>query len=233
MLLMEPNAAIATDVKSGRYGEGIIVEAATSDTARLAALYNAADLMLHASNHGESYGYTVAEAMQAALPVITRATPWGDNAQTELVEHGNTGYVCGSVRGLSNALLELSVNRERSAEFGARGAERIARISSLDHETDILEDVIKGLFEGKPGSLTLRRFWEWIEFIETRNRDTPTCYERDNRDWQGMVRARVYRAWREAKTLKKYYRQRFVRRRNVLFPTRKLRLPPAIRETEA
>ncbi len=225
MLLMEPNPSIVAGVNAGKYGGGIIVKEATSDTAYLSDIYRAADLMLHASNHGESYGYTVAEAMQAGLPVITRATPWGDNAQTELVTHGKTGYVCGSVRGLANSLVELSLDRELSAAFGRQGAASISRTSSLKHETDLLEDVIEGLFEGKPWESTRQRFQAWIAFIKARNGSGTPCYERDRKDLLGVAKTEAYRIFRELKTLKKFYKQRFVRHRQVLFPRRKAIVP--------
>lgn len=50
LILMEPNPPITVDIERGRYGEGIIVCPATSDYQFLRGLYQAADVMIHASS---------------------------------------------------------------------------------------------------------------------------------------------------------------------------------------
>ncbi len=101
--------------------------------------------------------------------------------------HGKTGYVCGSIRGLANALLELSSNRSQSEEFGIEGAKSIRAKSSLEDETDLLEEVISGLFKEKQGSLTNRRFQDWVQFIDSVNNGKPACFERETGDLPGIV----------------------------------------------
>ena len=120
--------------------------------------------MLHMSEFGESYGYTIAEAMQHGMPVITRSTPWRDNAQVELVRHGTTGFVCCSREGAVESLLRLADDPALRAQFGAAGAERIAHLSGLDHETDLLEEIIGHVVQREPLLRVAGRNRELLEF---------------------------------------------------------------------
>lgn len=220
MLMMEPSADIASDIASGRYGPDIRVEAERQDSGYLINLYHSADLMLHASKYGESYGYTLAEGMVAKLPIITLATPWGDNAQTELVRHGCNGYVCGSIRGMAAALLELSHNPERCRLMGLAGRERILRMSTLASETDFLEEVLTFVTGGAQGPLMRKRFEEWTDYIRRYPDEViPGRYELDHGMWIAHVQARACEIYRGARTLKRFLKQRMMSHK-VRFPTR-------------
>src|SRR5260370_35878059 len=61
LFLMEPPSWLAAEIGRRQHGDGIIVRKATSDFAWLEKLYASADLMIHASDWGESFGYTIAE----------------------------------------------------------------------------------------------------------------------------------------------------------------------------
>jgi len=164
MLLMEPREDIWNEVESGKWGEGIILRRALSDFDRVAAIYSAGDLMLHMSEFGESYGYTIAEAMQHGIPVVTRSTPWRDNAQVELVRHGTTGFVCSSREGALECLRRLAEDPALRAQFGAAGVERIACLSNLSHETDLLEEIICHVVQGEPLLKVAGRNRELLDF---------------------------------------------------------------------
>ena len=205
LFLMEPKDSIQRDISAGKYGDGIIVKPATADPDYLLSVYSAADLMLQASSWGESFGYTLAEGMAAGMPLITLSTPWGDQAQTELVKHGETGYVCRSVKGMALALIELSTNPEKSAAFGAAGRERIHTITSLEHEGDLLEQIYQNLITGNPSSLMDERFSDWTKFIESKSKQTsPECYEADLGLTFILVRSSIYDAFRKLKHVVKY-----------------------------
>lgn len=150
MLLMEPRKDIWSEVEAGKWGEGILLRRAMSDFARLDAIYSAGDFMVHMSNFGESYGYTIAEAMQHGLPVVTLSTPWGDNSQVELVEHGRTGFVCNSRGGAIDCVLRLGEDSGLRTRLGTAAAERIASFSNPNYETDLLEEVIRRVVGGEP-----------------------------------------------------------------------------------
>jgi glycosyltransferase involved in cell wall biosynthesis len=149
LLLMEPPADIWHEVESGRWGEGILLHRVLTDFDRLVSIYTAGDVMLHMSAWGESFGYTIAEAMQAGMPLVTRTTPWGDNAQVELVDHGQTGFVCNSVEGAVKSLLLLASDSILRAEMGTAGKNRVAALSDLSRETDLLEEVLLHVARGE------------------------------------------------------------------------------------
>lgn len=74
-------------------GDRAILAPFTTDRETISAYLGACDVMLHYARYGESFGYALAEAAAAGLPVVAQATPWGDNAQAELVRHGETGFL--------------------------------------------------------------------------------------------------------------------------------------------
>ena len=67
----------------------------TNDRAELADTYACLDVLLHMSTAGESFGMAIAEAMCCGVPIIANETPGGrqNNAQGELVVHGETGFL--------------------------------------------------------------------------------------------------------------------------------------------
>jgi glycosyltransferase involved in cell wall biosynthesis len=220
MLLMEPGEELTRDILAKKYGGGIIVEKARSDAEYLHALYTASNLMLHASDFGESFGYTLAEGMIAGLPVITRTTPWGDNAQVELVRHGIDGYVCAGVKGMAGALLELSRDPELCGKMGESGRQRIAAMASLEKETDLLEEIIHSTTVSPPGKRMRERHAEWIDYI-ARYPDliAPRCYEAEHRMTAALLGAKAYRSLRGTRQLKRFLKLRS-RGHKVRFPFR-------------
>ncbi len=83
----------------------------SGDDRFLAAAYEACDLFFHTAQRGETFGNVIAEAMTFGRPILTHSTdfraPGGcvrkyrDNAQIELVRHGENGFV---VQGPDEAL---------------------------------------------------------------------------------------------------------------------------------
>jgi hypothetical protein len=66
--------------------------------------------MLHYARYGESFGYALAEAALAGLPVIVQSTPWGDNAQAELIGDGRTGFLVNDYPSARRALARLAAD---------------------------------------------------------------------------------------------------------------------------
>ena len=167
MLLMEPPPDIWREVEAGQWGEGIILRPTLSDFEKISAIYTSGDLMLHMPDWGESYGYTIAEAMQQGLPLIVNSTPWGDNAQVELVEHGVTGFVCNSCEGAAHGLLELARSLELRRNFGTAAKERIRGLSDLSGEVDLLEEIMRHLVGDRPLQKMIARNRELLQFQTT------------------------------------------------------------------
>ncbi len=90
----------------------------TTDRAIIQDHLAAADVMLHYARYGESFGYALAEAACVELPAVVQATPWGDNAQLELVRHGVTGFVARSFAETRRALQGAAARRHVEGEFG-------------------------------------------------------------------------------------------------------------------
>ena len=79
----------------------------------------------HGADIGESFGIVIAEAMAAGLPVVTHQSLGGrDNAQTELVDHGVTGFVVDDSIQYAAAVAFLLQNPEKAREMGAHGRKK-------------------------------------------------------------------------------------------------------------
>ncbi len=164
LLLMEPSAELTAEIRRGRWGNGIIIHKASSDFDFISNLYGSADGMIHASDYGESFGYTLAEAMQAGLPIITLSTPWGDNAQVQLVRNGITGYVCCSTRGMAGAALKIRGREEIRKRMSEQARAHISGICDLSRDTDLLEEIMASVTGSTPGPLMKKQFEEWMAY---------------------------------------------------------------------
>lgn len=206
LLLMEP--PICMQEKLRRSSPGLMIMPATADFDRIRRIYAAADLMIHASYFGESFGYTIAEAMQAGLPVITRSTPWGDNAQVEIVENGTTGCVCATVTEMARRIVDLAGNEALRFQMGNAGRNRIAQLTNPKAETDVLEAVIRLVTSGQRGTILDRRQQELIDFA----RDFPSREERFSETLEGRplewLQWKGYVRYRTARTVARRFMQR-------------------------
>jgi glycosyltransferase involved in cell wall biosynthesis len=169
LMLLEPPLWIWNEIQSGKFGEGILLRKATQDFAWLKDLYASADFMVHASDFGESFGYTIAEAMVSALPVIVRTTPWGDNAQVELIENGKSGYVCAGVGEMSRRMVDLATNIELRKLMGAQARERIGHLADFSRETDVLEAILQKVCETNQSPILKKRSEELLSFAKKFN----------------------------------------------------------------
>jgi glycosyltransferase involved in cell wall biosynthesis len=115
-----------------------IIEPTTSPLV-LSTFYNSVDIYTHARADGETFGVNIAEAMIHGKPVITHiATPSVPGmgvfqSQTELVNHGYTGYVVtNNPADYAQALCGLITDeegRQIMGEAGRRKAEAEYEVS--------------------------------------------------------------------------------------------------------
>jgi glycosyltransferase involved in cell wall biosynthesis len=87
--------------------------------------YSVMDVFAHFSTMGESFGMAVAEATRCGLPIIANETPGSkqNNAQPELVKHGQTGYFANDPYTAVQRLTELARSpdlRQRMGDAGRR-----------------------------------------------------------------------------------------------------------------
>lgn len=164
LILMEPPSGLWSQIEPEAGRLGVILRKTTSDLAWLEALNRSADIAIHASAWGESFGYTIAEAMMAGRPLITRSTPWGDNAQVELVANGQTGFVCLTTGEMARRGIELAKDAELRQRMGSAGRRRIQGLAGVDIETDVLEAVMEFVMTGVRSDLISERQKELIRF---------------------------------------------------------------------
>lgn len=88
------------------------------------AFYQAIDVLTHSSAMGETFGYVIAEAFINETPVVVNSNPMRDNAQIELVDHAETGYVANSVKAYADATVELLTDERRQTAFGECARDR-------------------------------------------------------------------------------------------------------------
>ncbi len=100
------------------------------DRERLATCLAAADVTINAATIGESLGLAIAESMALGVPVVTCSTPWADNAQIELVEHGTTGLVANHPAPFGEAVAALLADPDWRRDLGARAQARV--VETLD-----------------------------------------------------------------------------------------------------
>ena len=106
--------------------------------------YVMSDILFHTSKIGESFGYTLAEAMLSRLPVLVNATYFPrDSAQMELITHRHNGMVAKSVAGLIQGSVELAQNSELRKQYGDRGRTRTEDVFAIQHTIRDLEAFLR------------------------------------------------------------------------------------------
>ena len=94
----------------------------------LARAYAAADCLVLPSDHGETWGLVVNEAMACGLPAIVSDQV---GCHRDLVSDGQTGRVfpCGDCAALAGAMAGLATDGERRGAMGRCAADRVSRYS--------------------------------------------------------------------------------------------------------
>jgi glycosyltransferase involved in cell wall biosynthesis len=115
----------------------------------LLEFYTIIDVLAHSSKMGESFGYTLAEAMAAQKPVVVNSTPLSDNAQIELVDNNKTGFIANSPQSYAEAITCLIHNRKTAQELGLGGYEKVQKQYNAVGTTRLLEKVYLDLLKQK------------------------------------------------------------------------------------
>lgn len=120
----------------------------------IAAAYAAADCLVLASDHGETWGLVVNEAMACGLPAVVSDLV---GCADDLIKDGTTGlrYACGDIQGLSDGMRAMAADRANARRMG-EAARRLVE------EQFTIEDAARGIREAtlrvcknsKPGSWT-------------------------------------------------------------------------------
>ncbi|ACS79310.1 glycosyltransferase family 4 protein [Maridesulfovibrio salexigens] len=95
----------------------------------IAEFLNSISFLVHANDTGESFGLVIAEAMAAGLPVITHPSKeMRDNAQLELVDHGETGFVAHNALEFAQYIRFLLTNPKEARKMGENGRAKAAKL---------------------------------------------------------------------------------------------------------
>jgi D-inositol-3-phosphate glycosyltransferase len=125
----------------------------TTDREQVARYMAASDVMLHYARYGESFGYAIAEAALAGLPVIAQATPWGDNAQAELIRQAETGFIVADYVGARQSLMRLMDDSKFAQAMASAAAADIARRFGVGATWNLLNAFIAHAARGGRGLL--------------------------------------------------------------------------------
>ena len=115
----------------------------------VADFYRGLDVYIHGARVGEGYGVVLAEAMASGLPVVTIATPQRKkcNAQAEVVEHNQTGFVVRYAWQYADAVIELLQDETLRRRFGEQGYEKAREQFEASKLTRKLEQLYTDLLE--------------------------------------------------------------------------------------
>lgn len=148
LLLREPPPPVAQSLAIAPDRERFIVLPATSDSAELARTIASLDAALHTSIVGESFGYGIAEPMNYGKPVIANSTPWQDQAQIELVRHGECGFIASTPKAIADAILKLANDTELRTRFGKKAQAHVRKLADPEESTNRLEDALQAAVAG-------------------------------------------------------------------------------------
>jgi glycosyltransferase involved in cell wall biosynthesis len=127
LLLIEPAESIKSLARKSAYSDDIAIQEAVGDDQTLQIIYSAMDIFLHIAEQGESFGMVLAESLLCQTPVITLATPWGDNTQAEVVADGVCGYVAGTPRNFLCLTKLLIDQKQHRRELGLKGRHHVLK----------------------------------------------------------------------------------------------------------
>ena len=147
LLLREPPPVVAAELRASPDADRFVILPATTDAGELRLTMSVLDTVLHTSSIGESFGYGIAEPMNLSKPVITHSVPWLDQAQIELVRHGEYGYVASTPAKMADAILKLAGDAALRARMGAQAREHIRVLASPGTSIARLEAVLRAVTE--------------------------------------------------------------------------------------
>jgi len=178
LLLREPPARVASDLRLANLvaldyasvgSAPILILPATPDSHELAVSQMACDVILHTSSIGESFGYGIAEPMNLGIPVISNSVPWHDQAQIELVRHGECGHICSTASSLRAAILRMADDRASRIASGKFSKKHILVIADRKESTNRVKMAMRCAIENGSNPLAeqdLEKARETAEYLD-------------------------------------------------------------------
>jgi glycosyltransferase involved in cell wall biosynthesis len=144
----------------------VILMRATPDPDELKISQMACDVVLHTSSIGESFGYGIAEPMALGKPVITNSVPWHDQAQIELVRHGECGLIASTVPSMKSAILRMAESNEWPVKCGESARKHIFTVADPEESTDRVEMAMRCAIEDRDNPLAEQDLEKAIQTAE-------------------------------------------------------------------
>ncbi|MHB8565652.1 MAG: glycosyltransferase family 4 protein [Nitrososphaerales archaeon] len=129
--------------------ERFVIDAGRVRDDLLVKMYHLADIFVHSSFAGETFGVAIAEAMMAGKPVITNATPWVSNSQLELVDPGLTGLVATGPQDFCNKVNLLLNSEALRRSMGKNAYEKARRLFEARSVGQSMGKIYSDLLLGK------------------------------------------------------------------------------------
>jgi glycosyltransferase involved in cell wall biosynthesis len=149
LLLREPPPLVAAGIQKSKLDSHVLILPATADADELQISQMACDAILHGSSIGESFGYGIAEPMALGKPVIAHSVPWNDQAQVELIRHGECGYLASTPGATARAILRLAGDAVLRASLGANARRHIGAVADPQRSLESLETALACAAEGR------------------------------------------------------------------------------------
>lgn len=157
LVIVNPPDSMLERVEQSEFHKDIIHIPQITGDADLADCYSSIDVFVLVAEQGESFGMVLAEALLCETPVVTLATPWGDNSQGEVVGNGIGGFVAANRKVLVRLVDHLIQNELLRQKMGSAGRNRIIELfDSRKVAADALNALntgIKGVSHPAPADL--------------------------------------------------------------------------------
>jgi hypothetical protein len=153
LLLREPPPAVAARLRAGPEADRFIILPATQDAEELRLTMAALDVVLHTSIIGESFGYGIAEPMNLGKPVISHSVPWQDQAQIELVRHGEGGFITSTPTAMAAAMINLARDGDGRHRRGGQARRHIRELADPEASVHRLETILRAARENRANPL--------------------------------------------------------------------------------
>ncbi len=164
VLMGAPKKILESLSESFELANTIVLLDPSPRTDKVIEFYCLIDVLMHSAKIGESFGLVIAEAMALGKPVVTKSTPLHDNAQVELVDHGNNGYIAYNEKAFAEAITDLLLNDNKRQEMGQRARKKVKNYYDVCNVTKQLESLYLEFLQKKGIQVDLSILEDYQQF---------------------------------------------------------------------
>jgi Glycosyltransferase len=144
LLILNPPEFVRNEIEERGLEDSVkIVE--DIELGKISRFYTSIDILAHSSHIGESFGYVVAEGMASGVPVVVESTPVKDNAQIELIDNREIGFVAASVGGFEECIKELVEDENLRKKMGEKAFDSSRENFNIERVSNDIESVYRNL----------------------------------------------------------------------------------------